>query len=65
MLESTGWTLVQVLKNHQRSHTDGSMIDLYLYKLTREAWADWRRAHPDRARRGVRLPPPGLSEKAQ
>ena len=46
-LESTGWTLIQVLKNHQRSHADGSMIDLYLYKLTREAWADWRRAHPD------------------
>lgn len=46
-LEATGWTLVQVLKNHTRSHADGSMIDLYLYKLTREEWADWRRAHPE------------------
>lgn len=46
-MEATGWSLVQVLKNHTKSHTDGSMIDLYLYKLTREAWADWRRAHPE------------------
>jgi len=46
-LEATGWTLVQVLKNHTKSQADGSMIDLYLYKLTRESWADWRRAHPE------------------
>lgn len=46
-LEDTGWTLAQVLKNHTKSHKDGSMIDLYLYKLTREAWAEWRRAHPE------------------
>jgi RimJ/RimL family protein N-acetyltransferase len=46
-LEATGWTLVQVLKNHTKSHADGSMIDLYLYKLTREAWVEWRRAHPE------------------
>ena len=29
-----------------KSHKDGSMIDLCLYKLTREARADWRQAHP-------------------
>lgn len=46
-MEATGWSLVQVLKNHTKSHADGSMVDLYLYKLTREAWADWRRAHPE------------------
>jgi RimJ/RimL family protein N-acetyltransferase len=46
-LEATGWTLVQVLKNHAKSQADGSPIDLYLYKLTREAWAAWRRAHPE------------------
>jgi RimJ/RimL family protein N-acetyltransferase len=46
-LENTGWSLAQVLKNHTKSLKDGSMIDLYLYKLTREAWAEWRRAHPE------------------
>lgn len=46
-LEKTGWTLVQTIKNHTRSQKDGSMIDLCLYKLTREAWHEWRRAHPE------------------
>jgi RimJ/RimL family protein N-acetyltransferase len=55
-LEATGWTLVQVLKNHTKSHADGSMIDLYLYKLTREAWADWRRAHPELPRAKLTRP---------
>lgn len=46
-LESTGWKLAQVLKDHTKSNADGTMIDLYLYKLTREDWAAWRRAHPE------------------
>ena len=57
-LEKTGWTQVQVLKNHTKSNKDGSMIDLHLYKLTREAWADWRRAHPE-------LPKAKLTHTAQ
>ncbi|MEQ1868143.1 MAG: GNAT family protein [Micropepsaceae bacterium] len=44
-LENTGWTLAQTLKNHTRRHSDGAMIDLYLYLLTREAWQAWKAEH--------------------
>ena len=41
-LENTGWTQVNILKNHIRRHSDGAMIDLCLYLLTREAWSAWK-----------------------
>lgn len=44
-LEKTGWTLTQTLKNHTRRHSDGAMIDLRLYLLTREAWRAWKSKH--------------------
>lgn len=46
-LTTTGWTLNQVLKNHARSHADGSPVDLQLWSITREAWAGWKRANPE------------------
>ena len=46
-LEKTGWTRNQTLKAHTKSHADGTMIDLHLYSITREAWAAWKAANPD------------------
>jgi RimJ/RimL family protein N-acetyltransferase len=46
-LEKTGWTRNQTLKGHSKSHSDGAMIDLHLYSITREAWQAWKVAHPD------------------
>jgi RimJ/RimL family protein N-acetyltransferase len=46
-LQKTGWTLNQTLKNHVRSHADGSPIDLCLYSITREAWNAWMAANPE------------------
>ena len=44
-LEKTGWTLNQTLKAHTKSNSDGTMIDLCLYSITREAWAAWKAAN--------------------
>jgi RimJ/RimL family protein N-acetyltransferase len=46
-LEKTGWTLNQTLKAHVKSHADGTMIDLRLYSITREAWRAWKAANPE------------------
>lgn len=46
-LEKTGWTRNQTLKAHTKSLTNGAMIDLHLYSITREAWQAWKAAHPD------------------
>lgn len=45
--EKTGWTLNQTLKNHVKAHADGTMIDLCLYSITREAWNAWMAANPE------------------
>jgi RimJ/RimL family protein N-acetyltransferase len=45
-LHKTGWTLNQTLKNHTRSNKDGTMVDLHLYSITREAWHAWKAANP-------------------
>ena len=45
--EKTGWTLNQTLKAHSKSHTEGTMIDLHLYSITREAWQAWKAANPE------------------
>jgi RimJ/RimL family protein N-acetyltransferase len=46
-LRKTGWTLNQTLKNHVRSNKDGTMVDLHLYSITREAWRAWKAANPE------------------
>lgn len=43
----TGWTLNQTLQAHTKSHADGTMIDLHLYSITREAWRAWKAANPE------------------
>ncbi|MCE9521865.1 MAG: GNAT family N-acetyltransferase [Alphaproteobacteria bacterium] len=45
-LAKTGWTLVRTLKNHTRRNSDGAMIDLCLYQLTRDDWRAWKAANP-------------------
>jgi len=42
-----GWKLDQTLKNHIKSNSDGTMLDLCLFSLTRESWRAWRK--PNRA----------------
>ncbi len=46
-LKKTGWTLNQTLKNHTRSATDGTAVDLHLYSITRDAWNAWKAANPE------------------
>jgi RimJ/RimL family protein N-acetyltransferase len=43
----TGWTLNQTVKGHTKSHDGGTMIDLHLYSITREAWRAWKAANPE------------------
>jgi RimJ/RimL family protein N-acetyltransferase len=50
-LKKTGWTLNQVLKNHTRSHFDGSPVDLHLWSITREAWAEWKQSNAEMLRK--------------
>lgn len=45
-LHKTGWTLNRTLKNHTRSNKDGTMVDLHLYSITREAWHAWKAENP-------------------
>lgn len=47
-LHKTGWTLNQTLKNHTRSNKDGTLVDLHLFSITREAWHAWKAANPER-----------------
>ena len=46
-LEKTGWTLDQTLRNQVKAHADGTMVDLCLYAITREAWNAWMAANPE------------------
>jgi RimJ/RimL family protein N-acetyltransferase len=50
-LKNTGWTLNQVLKSHARSSVQGTPVDLHLWSITREAWAEWKRSNPDMLRK--------------
>ena len=38
MLVNHGWKLDQTLKSHQKSNSDGTMLDVCLYSLTRQSW---------------------------
>jgi RimJ/RimL family protein N-acetyltransferase len=40
-----GWRLDQTLKNQVRSNSDGTMLDLCLFSLTRDAWRAWKEAN--------------------
>lgn len=40
-----GWKLDQTLKNHVKSNSDGTMLDLCLFSLTRDAHRAWKKAN--------------------
>jgi hypothetical protein len=45
-LTKTGWTRNQVLKHRTRTNADGTPVELQLWSITRDAWADWKRSNP-------------------
>jgi RimJ/RimL family protein N-acetyltransferase len=61
-MESTGFTRMETLKNFKRSKNTGKPVDLHLYALTREAWADWKSRNGETIEAirdcSARLPPP-------
>ena len=40
-----GWKLDQTLKNHIKSNSDDTMLDLCLFSMTRDSWRAWRKAN--------------------
>jgi RimJ/RimL family protein N-acetyltransferase len=54
-LLKSGWTLDQKLERNVKSQSDGTMLDLCFFSLTRDAWRAWKQANlraearPDRA----------------
>jgi RimJ/RimL family protein N-acetyltransferase len=44
-LLQTGWKLEQTRKQHVKSHSDGSMLDLCFFSLSREDWRAWKKAN--------------------
>ena len=44
-----GWKLDQTLKNHSKSNSDGTMLDLCLFSLSRDSWLAWKKANPAQA----------------
>jgi RimJ/RimL family protein N-acetyltransferase len=44
-LRKTGWTLDQTLPRNVKSQSDGSMLDMCFFSLTREAWRAWKQAN--------------------
>jgi RimJ/RimL family protein N-acetyltransferase len=41
-----GWKLDQILENHVRSNADGTMLDLCLLSLGRDAYRAWKKTRP-------------------
>jgi RimJ/RimL family protein N-acetyltransferase len=41
-----GWKLDKTMKNHTKSNSDGTMLDLCLFSFTRESWLAWKRSLP-------------------
>jgi RimJ/RimL family protein N-acetyltransferase len=41
-LEKTGWMLDQTVPRHVKSSADGTLLDLSMYSLTRDAWRAWK-----------------------
>jgi RimJ/RimL family protein N-acetyltransferase len=46
-LLKTGWKLEKTLKEHVKSNSDGSMLDLCFFSLSRDAWRAWKKEHPE------------------
>jgi RimJ/RimL family protein N-acetyltransferase len=44
-LLKTGWSLDQTLKQHVKSVADGTMLDLCLFSMTRDAWRAWKKTN--------------------
>ena len=44
-LIKTGWKLEQTLKQHVKSYSDGTMLDLCLFSISRDAWRAWKKEH--------------------
>jgi [ribosomal protein S5]-alanine N-acetyltransferase len=44
-LLKTGWTLDKTLKQHVKSHADGTMLDLCLFSQSRDDWRAWKKAN--------------------
>ncbi len=44
-LRKTGWTLDQTLPRNVKSQSDGSMLDMCFFSLTRDAWRAWKQAN--------------------
>ena len=42
-LLKTGWQLEQTLTGSTKSHATGEMLDICLFRLTREAWREWKK----------------------
>jgi RimJ/RimL family protein N-acetyltransferase len=41
----TGWTLDQTLARNVKSQSDGNMLDLCFFSITRDAWRAWKKAN--------------------
>jgi RimJ/RimL family protein N-acetyltransferase len=41
-LRKTGWKLDGTVKGHVKSHSDGTLLDLSLYRITRDEWRAWK-----------------------
>ncbi len=44
-LMKSGWHLDETIPRHVRSQTDGTMLDLCFFSITREAWRAWKQAN--------------------
>jgi RimJ/RimL family protein N-acetyltransferase len=44
-LLKSGWTLDQKLERNVKSQSDGTMLDLCLFSITRDAWRAWKQAN--------------------
>ncbi len=42
-LLKSGWNLDKTIPRHVKSNTDGSMLDMCFFSLTREAWRTWKK----------------------
>lgn len=46
-LTKTGWQLEKTFKDHVKSNSDGTMLDLCLFSISRDAWRTWKKEHPE------------------
>jgi RimJ/RimL family protein N-acetyltransferase len=44
-LLKTGWKLEKTLKQHVKSHADGTMLDLCFFSQSRDDWRAWKKAN--------------------